>query len=133
MREMLRLVVRLLDSQMAHERPGLLARALRNLDAMGAKSIGIDMVFDQPQDEDDQLVATLRGMKTPTSRSTSGCAWLGRHKVAWPPCSRARARRASAALAGAQHQRCAPCHSTSVAEGKASAGAVPGRDKRHSA
>lgn len=45
---------------------GLLARALRNLDAMGAKSIGIDMVFDQPQDEDDQLVATLRAMKTPT-------------------------------------------------------------------
>src|SRR6188768_4451814 len=45
---------------------GLLARALRNLDAMGAKAIGIDILFDQPQDEDDELVAALRAMKTPT-------------------------------------------------------------------
>ncbi|MBO9518441.1 MAG: adenylate/guanylate cyclase domain-containing protein [Porphyrobacter sp.] len=46
---------------------GLLARALRNLDAMGAKAIGIDILFDQPQDEDDDLIATLRAMKTPVS------------------------------------------------------------------
>lgn len=46
---------------------GLLARALRNLDGMGAKAIGIDILFDQPQDEDDELVATLRSMKTPVS------------------------------------------------------------------
>ena len=46
---------------------GLLAKALRNLDTMGAKAIGIDILFDQPQDEDDELVATLRGMKTPVS------------------------------------------------------------------
>ena len=45
---------------------GLLAEALRNLDAMGVKAIGIDILFDQPQDEDDELIATLRGMKTPT-------------------------------------------------------------------
>ncbi|MCT2401497.1 adenylate/guanylate cyclase domain-containing protein [Novosphingobium mangrovi (ex Huang et al. 2023)] len=45
---------------------GLLSRALRNLDKMGAKAIGIDILFDQPQDEDDELVATLRAMKTPT-------------------------------------------------------------------
>ena len=45
---------------------GLLAKALQNLDAMGAKAIGIDMLFDQPQDEDDALIAALRGMKTPT-------------------------------------------------------------------
>ncbi|HET9628601.1 MAG TPA: adenylate/guanylate cyclase domain-containing protein [Novosphingobium sp.] len=45
---------------------GLLAKALHNLDAMGAKAIGIDILFDQPQDEDDALVAALRGMKTPT-------------------------------------------------------------------
>lgn len=45
---------------------GLLAKALRNLDAMGAKAIGIDILFDQPQDEDDDLVSALRGMKTPT-------------------------------------------------------------------
>ncbi|MBD3728252.1 MAG: adenylate/guanylate cyclase domain-containing protein [Sphingomonadales bacterium] len=45
---------------------GLLAKALANLDAMGAKAIGIDILFDQPQDEDDQLVAALRAMNTPT-------------------------------------------------------------------
>jgi adenylate cyclase len=45
---------------------GLLAKALRNLDKMGARAIGIDMLFDQPQDEDDDLVATLRAMRTPT-------------------------------------------------------------------
>lgn len=48
---------------------GLLARALRNIDAMGAKSIGIDILFDQPQDEDADLLATLHGMRTPV--------WLG--------------------------------------------------------
>jgi adenylate cyclase len=46
---------------------GLLAKALRNLDTMGAKAIGIDILFDQPQDEDDQLIAALRSMKTPVS------------------------------------------------------------------
>jgi adenylate cyclase len=45
---------------------GLLAKALTNLDALGAKAIGIDILFDQPQDEDDALVAALRAMKTPT-------------------------------------------------------------------
>lgn len=45
---------------------GLLAKALANIDAMGAKAIGIDMLFDQPQDEDEALIATLRAMKTPT-------------------------------------------------------------------
>lgn len=45
---------------------GLLARALRNLDAMGARAIGIDILFDQPQDEDEDLVSALRGMRTPT-------------------------------------------------------------------
>jgi len=44
---------------------GLLARALRNLDSMGAKAIGIDILFDQPQNEDDDLIAALRAMKTP--------------------------------------------------------------------
>jgi len=45
---------------------GLLARALRNIDGLGAKAIGIDILFDQPQDEDEQLIAALREMKTPT-------------------------------------------------------------------
>lgn len=44
----------------------LLARTLRNLDGMGAKAIGIDILFDQPQDEDEDLIAALRAMKTPT-------------------------------------------------------------------
>lgn len=43
-----------------------LARALTALDGMGAKSIGIDILIDQPQDEDAQLIAAFRAMKTPT-------------------------------------------------------------------
>lgn len=46
---------------------GILAEALRNLDRLGPKAIGIDILFDQPQDEDDQLIATLRAMKTPVA------------------------------------------------------------------
>lgn len=46
---------------------GLLAKVLRNLDGMGAKAIGIDILFDQPQDEDDALAAQLRAMKTPVA------------------------------------------------------------------
>jgi len=44
----------------------LLARALAAIDGMGAKAIGIDILFDQPQDEDPALVAALRAMKTTT-------------------------------------------------------------------
>ncbi|MEY4270482.1 MAG: hypothetical protein RLZZ58_1698, partial [Pseudomonadota bacterium] len=43
-----------------------MTRALVNLDTMGAKSIGIDIGFDSPQDDDDPLIAQLRAMKTPT-------------------------------------------------------------------
>jgi adenylate cyclase len=46
---------------------GVLASALRTLDQMGAKAIGIDILFDQPQDEDEDLVAALRDMQTPTA------------------------------------------------------------------
>lgn len=45
----------------------VLAAALRQLDGMGAKAIGIDILFDQPQDEDEELIATLRSMQTPTA------------------------------------------------------------------
>ena len=45
----------------------LLAKALTNLDQMGAKAIGIDILFDQPQDEDAQLIAALRAMETPVA------------------------------------------------------------------
>lgn len=51
-----------------------LARALRTLDAMQPKSIGIDILIDQPQDEDAELVATLRAMKTPTYIGYAGTA-----------------------------------------------------------
>ncbi|WP_324828436.1 adenylate/guanylate cyclase domain-containing protein [Qipengyuania zhejiangensis] len=45
---------------------GLLARALKSIDAMGPRAIGIDILFDQPQDEDAELIPTLRAMQTPT-------------------------------------------------------------------
>jgi adenylate cyclase len=43
----------------------ILAHALANIDKMGAKAIGIDILIDQPQPEDAQLLATLKAMKTP--------------------------------------------------------------------
>jgi adenylate cyclase len=46
---------------------GMLARALRNIDSMGAKAIGIDILFDQPQAEDEELITALRSMQTPVS------------------------------------------------------------------
>ncbi len=45
----------------------MLARALTRLDSMGAKSIGIDILIDQPQPDDSLLVAAFRAMKTPTA------------------------------------------------------------------
>ena len=45
---------------------GMLARALRIIDDMEPKAIGLDILFDQPQDEDAELIATLRAMQTPT-------------------------------------------------------------------
>ncbi len=44
----------------------ILTRALANLDRMGAKAIGIDILFDSPRPEDAALQAQLRSMKTPT-------------------------------------------------------------------
>ncbi len=44
----------------------LLAETLRNIDQMAPKAIGIDILFDQPQDEDEELIETLRSMQTPT-------------------------------------------------------------------
>ena len=44
----------------------MLARALVNIDKMNAKGIGIDILIDQPQDEDAELVTALRAMQTPT-------------------------------------------------------------------
>lgn len=44
---------------------GVLARALTRLDRVGAKSIGVDILFDQAQHEDAALEAALSRMKTP--------------------------------------------------------------------
>lgn len=43
----------------------ILARALTQLDGMGAKAIGIDILIDQPQDDDPELLAALQAAKTP--------------------------------------------------------------------
>ena len=43
----------------------ILARALANIDAMGAKAIGVDILIDQPQPEDPQILAAMKAMKTP--------------------------------------------------------------------
>lgn len=44
----------------------ILASALINIDAMLPRSIGIDILIDQPQREDEALIATLRALQTPT-------------------------------------------------------------------
>ena len=45
----------------------VIASALRYLDDMNPKAIGIDILFDQPQEADLELIETLRAMKTPVS------------------------------------------------------------------
>jgi adenylate cyclase len=44
----------------------MLANALRTLDAMHPKAIGIDILIDQAQPEDPQLIGAMKGLKTPT-------------------------------------------------------------------
>jgi adenylate cyclase len=44
----------------------ILARALSALDQMGARAIGIDIIIDQQQPEDEALIAAFRRMRTPT-------------------------------------------------------------------
>ena len=44
----------------------LLTNALANIDQMGAKAIGIDILYDSPRPDDDALKAQLRSMRTPT-------------------------------------------------------------------
>lgn len=51
----------------------LLATAMKTLDGMGARAIGVDVLIDQPVvGEDDVLIATLRAMKTPTYFAFAG-------------------------------------------------------------
>ena len=44
----------------------LMAKALANIDAMGAKGIFVDILYDAPRPDDDMLKTQLRAMKTPT-------------------------------------------------------------------
>ncbi len=60
----------------------VLAKALTRIDAMGAKSIGIDILIDQPQPEDQALVAAFQNMKTPTWLAYASNATNG-NKINW--------------------------------------------------
>lgn len=44
----------------------MMAQALRALDGLGPRAIGIDILIDQAQPEDAELIDTLRQMRTPT-------------------------------------------------------------------
>ena len=44
----------------------ILAQALETIDAANPKSIGIDILFTMPQDDDPLLISTFKKMKTPT-------------------------------------------------------------------
>jgi adenylate cyclase len=55
----------------------ILARALGHIDAMNPKAVGIDILFDQPQDEDPQLIAALKSMKAPTHIAYAAVATNG--------------------------------------------------------
>lgn len=44
----------------------MLAQALRAIDAMGPRAIGVDILIDQAQEEDAELLDALRGLRTPT-------------------------------------------------------------------
>src|SRR5687768_4779649 len=43
----------------------MLAQALTALDRMGPRAIGIDILIDQVQAEDDELISAFRGLRTP--------------------------------------------------------------------
>ncbi|MFY7837899.1 MAG: CHASE2 domain-containing protein [Novosphingobium sp.] len=43
----------------------ILAKALTQIDLLGAKGVGIDVLFDSPQDDDGLLSASLKAMQTP--------------------------------------------------------------------
>ncbi|MEH6716932.1 adenylate/guanylate cyclase domain-containing protein [Parasphingorhabdus flavimaris] len=44
----------------------ILAQALETIDAAGPESIGIDILFTMPQDDDDLLLSAFKNMETPT-------------------------------------------------------------------
>ena len=61
----------------------MLARALTNLDALGPRAIGVDVLIDQPQPEDPALKSALLGMKTPTFFGFSSNAENGEFVMPW--------------------------------------------------
>ena len=61
----------------------MLARALTNLDRLGPRAIGVDILIDQPQPEDAVLTQALLGMKTPTYFGFSSNAENGEYVMPW--------------------------------------------------
>jgi adenylate cyclase len=61
----------------------MLARALSNLDKLGPRAIGVDILIDQPQPEDPVLKQALLGMKTPTYFGFSSNAENGEFVMPW--------------------------------------------------
>jgi adenylate cyclase len=62
---------------------GLLAKALTQIDALGPKAIGIDILVDEPQPDDEQLIGALRGMKTPTHLAFASNATNANEIATW--------------------------------------------------
>jgi adenylate cyclase len=62
---------------------GLLARALTNLDKLGAKGIGIDILIDEEQPEDAELIKAFQGMKTPVHLAFAANASNGVYVQPW--------------------------------------------------
>jgi len=52
----------------------MLARALRAIDGMNPRAIGIDILIDQAQPEDAELIAAMRAMRTPTFLALASAA-----------------------------------------------------------
>lgn len=61
----------------------MLARALTNIDALGPRAIGVDILIDQPQPEDPVLKSALLAMKTPTFFGFSPNAENGEFVMPW--------------------------------------------------
>jgi adenylate cyclase len=61
----------------------MLARALTNLDKLGPRAIGVDILIDQPQPEDPVLKQALLEMKTPTYFGFSSNAENGEFVMPW--------------------------------------------------
>ncbi len=61
----------------------MLADALKAIDAMHPKAIGIDILIDQPQAEDPLLIDTLSHMKTPTYLAFTTNAATGEYMRLW--------------------------------------------------